>query len=106
MVDDLSPHEFFASLPGRADPQKIAGVAHTYLFDIEGKGRWLVDVRDGKVTVAENPQDPVADVTFTMSAETFERIQARKQSPMTAYVTRKLKVTGDIGAAMTLQRIL
>jgi putative sterol carrier protein len=97
--------EFFESLPSRADPGRIAGVAHSYLFDIAGEGRWLVDVRDGKVTVSENPEGP-ADVEFKMSAETFERIQARRQSPMTAYMTGKLKVTGDIRAAMALQQIL
>ena len=104
-MSDLDPAQFFASLPDRADPEKIAGVNHTYVFDIAGKGRWLVDVHDGKVSVSEDPQEP-ADVEFKMSAETFERIQARKLNPMTAYITRKIKVSGDIGAAMALQKIL
>ena len=104
-VNDLDPAQFFASLPGRADPASLAGVEHSYLFDITDKGRWLVDVRDGTVTVTENPEGP-ADVEFKMSAETFERIQARKLNPMTAYLMRKIKVTGDISAAMALQSIL
>lgn len=104
-VDDLDPHQFFASLPERADPAQIGDLHHTYLFDITGAGRWLVEVRDGKVTVSENPEGP-ADVEFKMSAEIFERIQARKQNPMMAYMTGKLKVSGDIGAAMALQKIL
>jgi putative sterol carrier protein len=55
--------------------------------------------------VSENAEGP-ADVEFKMSAEIFERIQARKQNPMMAYMTGKLKVSGDIGAAMALQKIL
>ena len=55
--------------------------------------------------MTEDPQG-TADVEFKMSAETFERIQARKLNPMTAYITRKIKVTGDISAAMALQSIL
>jgi putative sterol carrier protein len=104
-VNDLDPAEFFSSLPGRVDPAQIAGVDHTYLFDIVDRGRWLVDVHDGVVTVTEDPEGK-ADVEFRMSAETFERIQARKLNPMTAYITRKIKVTGDISAAMALQSIL
>ena len=104
-MSDLNPAEFFASLPNRADPGRLAGVDHSYLFDITDKGRWLVEVHDGTVTVTEDPQG-TADVEFKMSAETFERIQARKLNPMTAYITRKIKVTGDISAAMALQSIL
>ena len=104
-MNDLDPTEFFASLPGRADPEQITGVEHTYLFDIADRGRWLVDVHDGTVTVTKDFEGK-ADVEFRMSAETFERIQARKLNPMTAYITRKIKVTGDISAAMALQSIL
>ena len=38
-----------------------------------------------------------------MSGETFERIRPGKQNPMMAYMTGKLKVTGDVRAAMALQ---
>jgi putative sterol carrier protein len=97
--------DFFAALPGRADPERLAGVEHSYLFDIAGEGRWLVDVRGGKVTVTEDPEG-AADAEFKMSAETFERILAGKQNPMTAYMTGKLKVNGDISAAMSLKQLL
>jgi putative sterol carrier protein len=103
-VNDLDPREFFTSLPERADPDRIRDLEHTYLFDIGGS-RWLVDVRGGAVTVTEDPEG-AADVEFKMSAETFERIQARKQNPMVAYMTGKLKVSGDVRAAMALQSIL
>ena len=101
----MLPREFFAQLPDKADPERIAGVEHAYLFDVEGEGRWLVDVRDGKITITENP-DREGDVQFSMSGDTFDRITARKQNPMVAYMTGKVKVSGDIGAAMDLQNIL
>jgi putative sterol carrier protein len=101
----MRPREFFAELPDKANPERIAGVEHAYLFDVEGEGRWLVDIRDGKVTVTESP-DGEGDVQFSMSGDTFDRITARKQNPMVAYMTGKVKVTGDIRAAMYLQNIL
>ena len=101
----MTAREFFESLPGRADPERIAGIDSSYLFDVAGEGRWLVEVRDGRVTVTEDPEGQ-GDVGFALTAETFERIDGRKLNPMVAYMTGKLKVTGDIGAAMALQRIL
>lgn len=96
--------EFFSTLEAKADPAKIEGVESSYLFDIAGEGRWLVDVHGGKLTVTENPE-AAGDVTFSMTGETFEKLTTRKQNPLTAYATGKLKVSGDIAAAMALQKI-
>ena len=100
----MTAREFFESLPGRAHPERIAGVDRGYLFDIDGEGRWLVEVRGGNVTVTESPETE-ADVEFSMTSETFERIDARKLNPMLAYMTGKLKVHGDTGAALKLKNL-
>jgi putative sterol carrier protein len=101
----MSAREFFESLEANAEPERIVGVAHSYLFDIQGEGRWLVDVRDGRVTVTEGADGDDADVEFKTSSETFEKIASGKQNPTTAYMTGKLKIDGDIGAALTLQKL-
>jgi len=95
--------EFFQSLPSRADASKLAGIDNSFLFDIEGEGQWLVKVADGAVTVTPGPGD--ADATITASGETFEKIVGGDQNPTVAYMTGKLKVKGDIGAAMKLQKL-
>jgi putative sterol carrier protein len=99
----MAAKEFFDSLPARADADKLAGVSNSYLFDIDGEGQWLVDVRDGGVTVAEGTGD--ADVTITTSSDTFAEIVAGQQNPTTAYMTGKLKIKGDMGAALKLQKL-
>jgi putative sterol carrier protein len=98
-----SVKEFFESLPSRADAAKTAGMNNTYVFDIAGAGVWLVAVRDGKVEVTEGGGD--GDVTISTSAENFQRIVSGEQNPTTAYMTGKLKVKGDMGAAMKLQKL-
>ena len=45
--------EFFDGLENRADASKIAGMTNSYLFDIEGAGKWTVKVEDGSVNVTE-----------------------------------------------------
>jgi putative sterol carrier protein len=99
----VAAQDFFDSLESRADASKLAGMSNSYLFDIEGEGQWLVDVRDGAVTVTPGGGD--ADATITTSGETFEKIVAGEQNPTTAYMTGKLKIKGDMGAAMKLQKI-
>jgi len=99
----VAANEFFQSLPARADEAKLAGMSNSYLFDIEGEGQWLVRIADGKVDVSEGGGD--ADATITASSETFDKIVAGEQNPTTAYMTGKLKIKGDMGAAMKLQKL-
>jgi putative sterol carrier protein len=99
----MSAREFFETLESRVDPSKTAGMNNSYLFDIDGAGTWKVDVQDGSVDVSEGGGD--ADVTISTSEETFEKMVSGEQNPTSAYMTGKLKVKGDMGAAMKLQKL-
>jgi putative sterol carrier protein len=98
-----SPREFFETLESRVDPAKAGGLTATYRFEIDGAGTWTVDVDDGKVSVSENGGD--ADATISSSSETFMRIANGEQNPTAAYMAGKLKVKGDMGQAMKLQKL-
>ena len=99
----MRAREFFDSLEARADMSRVDGIDHSYLFDVEGEGQWLVEVRDGAVRVTEGPAD--ADVKISVGGDTFSRIASGQQNPVTAYMTGKLKISGDTGAALKLQKI-
>ena len=96
--------EFFETLPSRADTSKTAGMNNSFGFDIEGAGQWTVKVAEGSVSVQEGVED-AADVTISASQEIFEKIIAGEQNPTSAYMTGKLKLKGDMGAAMKLQKL-
>jgi putative sterol carrier protein len=95
--------EFFEGLETRIDPVKTAGMTNSYVFEIDGAGTWKVDVQDGKVSVTEGGGE--ADATITASDETFGQIASGDLNATTAYMTGKLKVKGDMGAAMKLQKL-
>ena len=95
--------EFFDNLESRADTSKTAGMTNSYVFDIDGAGQWKVDVDNGKISVTEGGGD--ADATISASQETFEKIIAGEQNATSAYMTGKLKIKGDMGAAMKLQKL-
>lgn len=99
----MSVKEFFDTLESRVDHSKTAGMNNSYLFDIDGAGTWKVDVQDGNVRVTEGTGN--ADVTITTSEETFGKIVSGEQNATSAYMTGKLKVKGDMGAAMKLQKL-
>ena len=94
--------EFFETLESRVDPAKAAGVNSSYLFDVDGAGQWKVDVDESGVHVTEGGGE--ADCTISVSEGTFQRLVSGDLNPMTAYMTGKLKIKGDTGAAMKLQK--
>jgi putative sterol carrier protein len=95
--------DFFEQLPSRVDPGKTAGLNNSYVFDIEGAGTWTVKVADGGVTVDEG--DTGGDCTISTTSETFEKVVKGEQNPTAAYMSGKLKIKGDMGAAMKLQKL-
>lgn len=101
----MNTREFFEGLESRVDASKTAGVNNSYLFDIEGEGQWKVDVSDGSVSVTEGGGGGDADVTITSSAETFEQVASGDLNATSAYMSGKLKIKGDMGAAMKLQKL-
>jgi putative sterol carrier protein len=96
--------DFFESLETRAaGSSKTAGLNASYLFDIDGAGKWTVRVENGQVSVDEGEGE--ADATIAASEETFVKIVNREQNATSAFMTGKLKVRGDMGAAMKLQQL-
>lgn len=99
----MTAQEFFAELPGKADPEKTAGMHNTYVFDVEDVGQWTVAVDDGTVSVSEGAGE--ADCTIRASEETLVKIANGEANATTAYMTGKLKIEGDMGAALKLQKL-
>jgi putative sterol carrier protein len=95
--------EFFEGLPARADASKLTGMNNSYVFDIGGTGMWFVTVEDGAVSVREG--DGEADCRISTSEENFQKILSGEQNATSAYMTGKLKIKGDMGAAMKLQKL-
>ena len=99
----MTAQEFFASLPERVDASKIAGMQNTFVFDVQDVGQWTVSVDDGTVSVVEGVGE--ADCTISASEETLVKIAKGEANPTTAYMTGKLKIQGDMGAALKLQKL-
>jgi len=99
----MEAREFFETLESRADASKTAGVNKSYVFDIDGAGVWKVDVTDAGAKVTEGASE--GDVTIRASEDTFRKIVNKDLSPTTAYMTGKIKIEGEMSAALKLQKL-
>lgn len=99
----MTIQEFFGGLAERIDPARSAGLTGVYAFDVEGVGQWTVRVDDGAVSVTDGAGE--ADCTIRASEKTLTKIVNGESNATTAFMMGKLKVDGDMGAAMKLQKL-
>ncbi|HYY34711.1 MAG TPA: SCP2 sterol-binding domain-containing protein [Gaiellaceae bacterium] len=98
-----SAREFFDGLAERIAPERAARLEGSYRFDIEGAGSWRLEADGGRAIVTES--DAAADCVIRADEDTFLRAVNREQSPISAYMTRKVRVEGDLGLALRLRDI-
>ena len=96
-----SAREFFESLEGRPAPASIAGTRASYRFDVEGAGSWRVDLADGELTVAEAGEG--GDCVIRLKENVLLRLLRGEQNPITAFMTGKITVDGDMTLALKLK---
>jgi len=101
----VAARAFFDGLAARSAGAKLDGLEYSYRFEIDGEGAWNVRVHGGAVAVSEGGADGTADATIRTSGEVFERIVSGRQNPATAYMSGKVKVEGDLGAVLKLQKL-
>ncbi|WP_224824417.1 SCP2 sterol-binding domain-containing protein [Cognatishimia sp. MH4019] len=74
----------------------------------DGTAKFVI-ADEGSIIIDENGAragDDDADVTLTADTETFKAILDGEQNPTAAFMTGKLSVDGDMGAAMKLASVL
>ena len=71
-------------------------------FDFGSMGQLVLD---GAKAMAHN-EDSAADVTVGVDWDDFQKLIAGQLDPTMAFMTGKLKVSGDMGVAMKLQSVL
>ena len=95
--------EVFNRVPQSFNAHAAKGMDAILQFDItgEGGGNWNVTVKGGTCQVSEGKHNS-PKVTLTMSSETWLAMVTKQINGMQAFMSGKLKVSGDI---MLAQRI-
>lgn len=105
-----SPKEIFEhKIPERIQnhPERVEGIDAIYEFNIEGDdgGVWSLDLTGGKKDISEGSTGN-ATCTITISSSDFSDMLDGTLNPQMAFMTGKLKVSGDMGLALKLGNIL
>ena len=95
--------EFFEALPSRFHADAAEGVTAVYQFDLSGDqgGQYQLHVADQACRVSPGLH-PSPNVTLSMAGEDCVAILEGRLSGVSAYLSGRLRVDGDIGLAMRL----
>jgi putative sterol carrier protein len=98
--------ELFEKLAGQLDTQAAAGLDRTLEWHItdEDPGVWALEIKGGKGRLIPGGV-PKPDTVFTTSGETWVAIAEGRQDAMRAFMTGKLKVSGDMMLALKVPKL-
>ena len=98
--------EIFDQMPGRLNASAAAGMDTVIQYDLTGDsgGQYHCAIKDGACTVGEGAHDEPA-MTVTMDANDFVEMTNGRLDGMSAFMSGKLKISGDMGLAMKLQSL-
>ncbi len=100
--DDLGLVEFTRGIREKVGENSGLGAIIKFAFDEGG-----VIFIDGKsVPNVVNNEDLPADVTLKMSLDTMNKLYRKETNGMMAFMSGKIKLEGDMMAAMKLDQIL
>ncbi len=95
--------EFFDTLPARFRPDSADGANAVYQFDLSGEdgGQYQLHVAGRSCRVCDGVH-PAPHVTLSMAGEDCIAILEGKLNGMSALLSGRLKIAGDMGLAMQL----
>ena len=79
-----------------------------YVFEIpdSAKKEWYLDLKSGSGRLEEGKFDGKPDCKMTMDTEVFNKMVSGKLKPTSAFMSGKLKIKGNMGQAMKLEKLM
>jgi NAD(P)-dependent dehydrogenase (short-subunit alcohol dehydrogenase family)/putative sterol carrier protein len=101
-----SVDQIFENLPTAFRPEAAADVDVVFLFDISGPGggQWSVKVQNNECELIKGAHE-APSCTLVMGDEDFIQMMTGGLSPMKAFTTGKLKITGDVMKSQLIEKL-
>jgi putative sterol carrier protein len=101
-----SVKEVFDGMPEAFNATSAQGLDAVFQFEItgDGGGNWSVSIKDGGCQISEGTHD-APTTTLTMSGETWLAMVNGELDGMQAFMSGKLKVSGDIMLANRIREL-
>tara|TARA_B100000674_G_C37785470_1_gene889235 strand:- start:62 stop:475 length:414 start_codon:yes stop_codon:yes gene_type:complete len=101
-VDNVE--HYFNTLGDRFTREGSRGVHATYQFELEGSGTWHINISDGDFELHEGASE-LPTTTLKMKGEDYIKMVNGDLNGQMAFMTGKLKISGQIPMAMKLKSI-
>jgi 3-hydroxyacyl-CoA dehydrogenase/3a,7a,12a-trihydroxy-5b-cholest-24-enoyl-CoA hydratase len=90
---------------GGLGPDLVKQVKGVIRFDLGNGAVYTIDLKNGSGSVSQSA-DGKADITIKISEENFIALTEEKLNPQQAFMQGKLKIKGNMGLAMKLQKVI
>lgn len=87
------------------DVGKDINAVYQFVLEGENGGAWWVDLTKIPPVIGEGSSDS-AGCTITMDSSDFLAMMNKTANPMVLFMSKKLKVAGDLTLALKLQNLL
>jgi len=96
--------QVFEQMPSRFKKDAAQGLNAVYQFDLsgEGGGKWQISIANDKSDIKEGAH-PSPNTTISMAAQDYLDMVGGKLNPQMAFMSGKLRISGDMGLALRFQ---
>merc|ERR1719508_355428 len=89
-----------------SDEDIVSKVKAVIVFHVEDEDKYYVDLKQGSGQVGKGEPPVKSDVNITVGSENLLKLFNREITPANAFMTGKLKVTGDFSKALALETVM
>jgi putative sterol carrier protein len=102
----MTPQEIFDQMAANLNTDAAKGMNSTIQFNLSGDsgGQWYVTIKDGKAEVTKGTAS-APNMTLSMTAQDYVDMIMGKLNGQMAFMSGKLKISGDMGLAMKMQSL-
>lgn len=100
--------QLFKKIESLISPEVIAKTQAVYQFNVTGeeKGVWFLDLKNGAGSCGQGAAPCQPDAVLTMQSKNFTDMFAGKLKAAPAFMSGKLKISGDLQKAMKLEKLM
>merc|ERR1719410_2598360 len=99
--------EVFSKINGVLSEDLVKKTDSVFSFSLtDTKTEYFLDLKNGSGSCGAGKPSVDADATLSMSSDNFNKMFAGQLKPATAFMSGKLKISGNMGKAMKLEKLM
>merc|ERR1712126_37182 len=97
----------FGQISGLINDDLVKKTNAVYSFALsDQKTNWFLDLKNAPGSCGQGNPPTEADATLSMTSSNFQKMFSGKLKPTTAFMSGRLKISGNMGKAMKLEKLM